>query len=939
MGEPLIDEFLAGDSKVIRDFAKNEAVLVGFLTLAKGIDDLPEVSTRFYEESRSLYQVTASGYRVDDLMTKLAEFFGSAAKAPGQNLPVNLRFDPVIKFLRGIRKDQALFIKKLKTGSFFGALWPWQRDPEKIEVLLGFCSSGMTPEEYSQLGSLVQKFLSKKKIETVTNVGGQIHGISLPSFLQMSEMEGATYTLKVTSGPRTGFLHLTDGSLIAAQYGDNTGNEAAYRIISWDNVAIQIETADPDRAKEIHDPLMHVMMESLKIKDETGSEPAPPPPPPPEPEPTPEPAPEPDPEPEMALELELDPEPEPPLEMEPEAEPAPHTTPESELQLDMETAPEPQSPEEASVAAAAPAEPALEAAMIESSESAPEASDVVGDAIELSELASTPATETLAVKPPAAESKVAVPFEKAADHSMAKQRQMKRQTKLLIVLGIVIVFAVVVTLGGKLLTKRQLNRRYDSLIADLAVTKELDAKVVLLMQYLRAHPKDAHRAELEKRLDEVNAEIEKRDYEKTILDVNRLPIDEHYENKALSLYTAFLTKHPESSYAKPINEAIGGIRQLLGTALYEDLQKDSPADFLERYAAYSHYLNNFPQGAERRQVEQLIQELAQEYHAAIVKQVGECDEQQNWASCLAECERFLSIFTEGPAAAQVNILRTELQDKQALLALITEAERFAGDYPKARRVYRDYLKAHPKTSQRGEILKRIEALNADLARQADWKKTAAYASNPANDIFSRIKQLDTYIQNHPAGPYTKLASNLRAQLDPQLQTAIGLQQEEEQRRREAARKKAERDRREKEARRIRQLQNQVAEQLRSVADRFAARRDGTVVDQVTGLTWCLLDSQMVLGKCVTYRAAKAYVQELTTGGHSDWRLPTAGELATLYKNSPYFPPTGAAWYWTSESFARGYHRVVDVVTSQSESVFTRIQKTEDNCGAVRAVRR
>jgi hypothetical protein len=83
---------------------------------------------------------------------------------------------------------------------------------------------------------------------------------------------------------------------------------------------------------------------------------------------------------------------------------------------------------------------------------------------------------------------------------------------------------------------------------------------------------------------------------------------------------------------------------------------------------------------------------------------------------------------------------------------------------------------------------------------------------------------------------------------------------------------------------------------------------------------------------------KAYVEALELGGHSDWRLPTAGELATIYKNSPFFPDTGAAWYWTSESFARGYHRVVDVVTSVPETVFTRVSKPEKRCGAVRAVR-
>jgi hypothetical protein len=129
MGVPLIEELLSGDSEEIRDIATNEAVLVGFLTLAKGVDDLPDMNTRFYEESRSLYQVTSTGHTVDELVEiARPRFFGKPAKAPGKSLPVSLRFDPTVKHLGGIRKDQALFLKKLKTGAFYGALWPWQQD-------------------------------------------------------------------------------------------------------------------------------------------------------------------------------------------------------------------------------------------------------------------------------------------------------------------------------------------------------------------------------------------------------------------------------------------------------------------------------------------------------------------------------------------------------------------------------------------------------------------------------------------------------------------------------------------------------------------------------------------------------------------------------------------------------------------------------------------
>jgi hypothetical protein len=199
--------------------------------------------------------------------------------------------------------------------------------------------------------------------------------------------------------------------------------------------------------------------------------------------------------------------------------------------------------------------------------------------------------------------------------------------------------------------------------------------------------------------------------------------------------------------------------------------------------------------------------------------------------------------------------------------------------------------------------------------------------------------LDTYVEDEASGLYAAHARKLREQLEPELQDAIRVKQEAETRRHTQARRQVDQAMRVKEAQRIQRLQDRVSRQLHAVASRFVNRKDGTVSDQFTGLTWCLLDSYLDLGRCIPHETAKAYVQSLNTGGYSDWRLPTAGELATLYKNSPFFPDTGAAWYWTSESFARGYHRVVDVVTSEPESVFTRHSKTEDSCGAVRAVRR
>lgn len=111
--------------------------------------------------------------------------------------------------------------------------------------------------------------LSEKIFEDLgVGVGGQIHGIALSSFLQMSEMEKSTCRLKIRSEEGYGYLYLQKGELIAAETGLLHSEEAAFEIISWDNAVIEIEKSGHKKKREIKMPLMNILMEGLRIKDE-----------------------------------------------------------------------------------------------------------------------------------------------------------------------------------------------------------------------------------------------------------------------------------------------------------------------------------------------------------------------------------------------------------------------------------------------------------------------------------------------------------------------------------------------------------------------------------------------------------------------------------------------------------------------------------------------
>ena len=103
---------------------------------------------------------------------------------------------------------------------------------------------------------------------------GQIEGISLSSFLQLLQMESKTCTLSITSrqGKKTGALYFLEGTLIDAETPDLEGEAAAYEIVSWEETKIKIVNTLSKEERKIVQPLMNILMEGAKLKDEKEAE-------------------------------------------------------------------------------------------------------------------------------------------------------------------------------------------------------------------------------------------------------------------------------------------------------------------------------------------------------------------------------------------------------------------------------------------------------------------------------------------------------------------------------------------------------------------------------------------------------------------------------------------------------------------------------------------
>jgi hypothetical protein len=835
MLDKLIHEYLTLKSSEIKEIRENASILGGFLALAKKLDSLDKIEKRFYEWSRSLYQATATGESMETLEGYLKEFFGLPIKPVGKGLTFKLRLSPSVKQLNGVKSEQALYVKKLKTGEFYGALFPWQRDSDKIEIHLGFNAPGMTDGAHAQLLTVAKKYLSKSAMGAMNlGVGGAIHGIGLPSFLQMSEMEESTYKLKITSNDHMGYLHVNQGQLIGAETEDLKGREAAYHIISWENVVIEIENHEPAMEDEIQQPLMHVLMESLKIKDE-----------------------------------------------------------------------------------------ASDAGERDSSAPPPDA-DVSG---------SIDAADGMKISGPSMG-----PFERIAPPPPVAPK--KKSKVLFFVVGFAVglpLMAAIGLVGTSYLKKVQQETAYKDMMFQVESEINPDIKEQRLTEFLDKYNPKRHLDEIEAKVKEVRKQIETRDFELITLRLGSLPMDESYERRVKEIYDGFLAKYPDSRYTKEIRTATAGIKDLIDDTTYQRLLSNEKMDMGQRFDAYQDYLKRFPDGNHMSDVEKLLMEMGKQYYGFIKTQAKICDERQAWEKCIVWCENYSKVFEKSPQIRDVKRLKLEFADKQHFSEFKIQAEKLGQDYIAIDNLYKNYLADHPKSAAKHDIISIIESLKSKVSDQKEWQNLKLYAGNSKYRLSDRLRRLEAYIERNNRGLYSNSARDLYERL-----LAEKIRTDHNQR--DVADTKKEQPQVSQVQtlallQRVEQASKEFTVQISASGKRYRVDMKNRIFkDEVTGRTWALLDSKQHFEFCLNYDSALKYVANLYWGGFSDWRLPTSQELASLYKNEPFFPQSHAPWYWTSETYAKGYHNVANIVTSKHEKRFVRQSTDQNDCGAVRAIR-
>ena len=139
--------------------------------------------------------------------------------------------------------------------------WFLKKEIEKSMMNMGYKQYLEKPLKIDDLIGLIVETLNEKSV-------AQVQGISTSAFLQLIEADEITCTLIVQHGNEVGRLYFLKGSLIDAETEHFKGEQAAYKIIGWENSRIELENHCPKREKVINKSLMMVLLEANRILDE-----------------------------------------------------------------------------------------------------------------------------------------------------------------------------------------------------------------------------------------------------------------------------------------------------------------------------------------------------------------------------------------------------------------------------------------------------------------------------------------------------------------------------------------------------------------------------------------------------------------------------------------------------------------------------------------------
>jgi len=722
-------------------------------------------------------------------------------------------------------------------------------------------------------------------------VGGQIQGISLSSFLQIVQMDKTSCTLKIYANDEVGYLWLSDGKLVAAESGALHGLDAVYEIICWNDTVIVIDNT-PAPEHTITTPLLTILMEGLKLRDD------------------------------KAARAEAN-------NASPGAPPRKTSVDDQiAMQFVMEEKPD----------------------LIKRPTVPPPFPDPTPPVMPVSKALHPVIALDLEAEAPEEEADGENDGSWVYEYEDEDTKEPSNPIRTILITFLLFLVISGSAFGGYIWYRAHtLETGFNTLMTDLAAMKNFKHQKMTLETYLDAHVINRFTLQVTERLNEANALIE------LTRRIDAMSRDGKFIGSSVGLFKAYLKTHQGTPYMAAIRTKMKSLPAQLDDLDYKHLREAEDKSVQSRLGLYRAYLNDHPDGKHIRTVTNLVASMSDEYYLMLKDEVPTCYKTENWEPCISVADTFTAEFPKDSRFNEVWLLRGEMIDLIQFKEMRRQAS--ALSFADARAMYITYLQKTPHSTLTSEIRKEIASLTHKTEQQGQWSEVRRIADDPQKPINIRIQEVQLYIERYPDGAFIKEARALNRTVESQrgrileeekatrqsrLEEQAETRRLEEQRNRLLAQQQAEIEARKKQeiATRTRARETEVRALLRGKESRFVDHRNGTLTDTQSGLTWMILDAKNMGLTCMPFASAKAWVEALTTGGFTDWRMPTPNELALLYNGKPYYPTSGAPWYWTAELETGAWGTSTEAFTfdPNNKETYSRKAHPLTSCGFVHAVR-
>jgi hypothetical protein len=583
------------------------------------------------------------------------------------------------------------------------------------------------------------------------------------------------------------------------------------------------------------------------------------------------------------------------------------------------------------------------------------------------------------------------PLERRKVKVRKARKPMSRGARCGMIAAGVLLLVAVGYVGLQYAQEIRVQNAYEAAVEKARNQPTLEGREIILRNFAAAHGGTEFAQRASRRIREVRAEIDERDFAAAVQKAEAALAADALD-EARAAYAAYLEAHPNGASAGKARDAMRGVQARIEDREFAALEALKGRPYETRMAAYEEFLRAHPDGRHAAAVRERIVGMLDQYQANLERDLAACEASGDWEKCIALCDTFIRRFAGTEQAEEVRGLRKGYENRLRNQADLAEMRRRAAekgdDLEAARLIYLEYLEANPElpSSVKRLIVSEVKSLDqrieARIAAEEAWEAARSFSQNDEASLADRIRRMTAFQNRYPdlhaeeAADILERLENQRAiqaertraeraerawrtvlnqadddalSLDDRIgrvtrfldqypqsrhrQNANRLLSQLRQRKRQAA---EQRRRQQALMARRRQEEARIAGVVSRSGGRLVNNGDGTLTDRQTGLTWTMFDAATERRQCLSHPQAMEYARQLTTGGHRNWRLPTAAELETLLGGAAAFPPA-SRWYWTADVYWHGWNEMAQILVNRNGQ-WRKDAAGVDQCGSALAVR-